>query len=283
MKFCQQRATTVLSSRDADLFQNWLLDLLAARVPPPLTERDYDWHAIAHACDVDHADLQRAGPALAPGLDALRRELARRGHVTVKRAAARRAPSRLERSKLQRDAQRLDAVPRRRGPRAKPIVEFPESDGRPWTDPPSFADALDLHMGIKEITKHLNAKGHRTRLGARYGVGTIHGILTNPVYVGEWSFNKRSSKTGQVKPQHEVIPISVPAILNRSTFDKVQKALRAKNPHNSPPRVISGPILLTGLAYCACCGSAMALRASAGRMPIRPGPVHATMGIDSAP
>ncbi|MDQ0512723.1 hypothetical protein [Ancylobacter amanitiformis] len=34
MKFCQQRATTVLSSRDADIFQNWLLDLLAARVPP---------------------------------------------------------------------------------------------------------------------------------------------------------------------------------------------------------------------------------------------------------
>ena len=121
-------------------------------------------------------------------------------------------------------------------------------------------DGTSGPMGIKEITKHLNAKGHRTRLGARYGVGTIHGILTNPVYVGEWSFNKRSSKTGQVKPQHEVIPISVPAILERRTFDKVQKALRAKSPHNSPPRVISGPILLTGLAYCACCGSAMTLR-----------------------
>lgn len=121
-------------------------------------------------------------------------------------------------------------------------------------------DGTSGPMGIKEITKHLNAKGHRTRLGARYGVGTIHGILTNSVYVGEWSFNKRSSKTGQVKPQHEVIPISVPAILDRRTFDRVQKALRAKSPHNSPPRVISGPILLTGLAYCVCCGSAMTLR-----------------------
>ncbi|MDQ0510717.1 hypothetical protein QOZ99_001605 [Angulomicrobium amanitiforme] len=94
-------------------------------------------------------------------------------------------------------------------------------------------DGTSGPMGIKEITKHLNAKGYRTRLGARYGVGTIHGILTNPVYVGEWSFNKRSSKTGQVKPQHEVIPISVPAILERRTFDKVQKALRAKSPHNT--------------------------------------------------
>ncbi len=68
-----------------------------------------------------------------------------------------------------------------------------------------------------------------------------------------------------MKPQHEIIPISVPAILDRRTFDKVQKALRAKSPHNSPPRVISGPILLTGLAYCACCGSAMTLRAGTSK------------------
>lgn len=144
--FCQQRAPTVLSPRDADRFRNWLFDLLAALMPPPLTERDYDWHAIAHACDVDHADLQRAGSVLAPGLDALRRELARRGHVTVKRSAARRTPPSSERGTLHRGADQQEAVPRRRGPRAKLIVEFPESDGRPWTVPPSFADALDLHM-----------------------------------------------------------------------------------------------------------------------------------------
>ncbi|UOK73876.1 hypothetical protein [Ancylobacter polymorphus] len=143
VKFCQQRATTVLSPRDADLFQNWLLDLLAARMPPPLTERDYDWHAIAHASGVDHADLQRAGSVLAPGLDSLRRELARRGHVTVKRATARRTPPSSERGTQPRGADQPEAMPRRRGPRAKPIVEFPESDGRPWTDPPTFADALD--------------------------------------------------------------------------------------------------------------------------------------------
>ena len=144
VKFCRQRATTVLSPRDADLFQNWLLDLLAARMPPPLTERDYDWRAIAHASDVDHADLQRVDSGARP--DALRRELARRGHVMVKRSAARRTPPCYVRGTLHRGADQQDAMPRQRGPRAKPIVEFPESDGRPWTDPPSFADALDLHM-----------------------------------------------------------------------------------------------------------------------------------------
>ena len=121
-------------------------------------------------------------------------------------------------------------------------------------------DGTSGPMGIKEITKHLNAKGYRTRLGARFGVGTVHGILTNTVYVGAWSFNKRNAKTGQVKPQTEVIPISVPAMIDRTIFDKVQKTLKAKSPQNSPPRAITGPILLTGLAYCASCGCAMTLR-----------------------
>ncbi len=121
-------------------------------------------------------------------------------------------------------------------------------------------DGASGPMGIKEITKHLNARGYRTRLGARFGVGTVHGILTNTVYVGAWSFNKRNSKTGQVKPQTEVIPIAVPAMVDRTIFDKVQKTLKAKSPQNSPPRAITGPILLTGLAYCASCGCAMTLR-----------------------
>lgn len=121
-------------------------------------------------------------------------------------------------------------------------------------------DGTSGPMGIKEITKHLNAKGYRTRLGARFGVGTVHGILTNTVYVGAWSFNKRNAKTGQVKPQTEVIPISVPAMVDRTIFDKVQKTLKAKSPQNSPPRAVTGPILLTGLAYCASCGCAMTLR-----------------------
>lgn len=131
VKFCQQRATTVLSLRDADLFRNWLLDLLAARVPPPVTERDYDWHEIAHASGVDHADLQRAGFILAPGLDALRRELARRGHVTVKRAAARRASSGSERARCSvvlsgSMLRRADAALRQ-----SPLSSFPRATAGP--------------------------------------------------------------------------------------------------------------------------------------------------------
>jgi site-specific DNA recombinase len=33
-----------------------------------------------------------------------------------------------------------------------------------------------------------------TRRGARFGVATVHGILTNPVYTGRRVFNKRDSR-----------------------------------------------------------------------------------------
>ena len=43
-------------------------------------------------------------------------------------------------------------------------------------------------------------------------------------------------------------------------FERVQSPLKARNPRMNPPRVVSGPILLTGLAYCATCSGAMTLR-----------------------
>lgn len=38
-------------------------------------------------------------------------------------------------------------------------------------------------MGIKEVVKHLNRLGYRTRLGATFGVGPLHLILKNETYV----------------------------------------------------------------------------------------------------
>ena len=52
----------------------------------------------------------------------------------------------------------------------------------------------------------------------------------------------------------------VPPIIDPATFDAVQRSLRSRNPKKTPPRVVSGPILLTGLATCASCGQGMLLR-----------------------
>jgi DNA invertase Pin-like site-specific DNA recombinase len=115
-------------------------------------------------------------------------------------------------------------------------------------------------MGVKEVTKTLNGRGLRTRLGARFGVASVHKVLTNPVYAGRWRFNKREAKTGRAKAESEVIEIAVPPIIETAVFDKAQASLKARDPRVLPPRVVTGPILLTGLAVCATCGGAMTLR-----------------------
>lgn len=115
-------------------------------------------------------------------------------------------------------------------------------------------------LGTKALVTWLNERGYRTRRGARFGVGTLHGILTNRVYIGEWTFNRRDSKTLRQKPQSERITVPVPAIIDCVEFERVQQTLAARNPKTTAPRVTTGPILLTGLATCATCGSAMTLR-----------------------
>ncbi|MBB3810583.1 hypothetical protein FHS81_002685 [Pseudochelatococcus contaminans] len=159
VKFCQQRATTVLSPRDTDRFQTYLLGLLAAHIPPPKAGGDYDWITIAGTCGIDHAGLKRATGVLEPGLDALSREVARQGgsaRIKPKRVATRRTPNIVSSTAPALVDEKPAPPPRRRGPRAKPIVAFPEDDGKPWTDPVSFADALDLHMRRHgDSSKHL--------------------------------------------------------------------------------------------------------------------------------
>ena len=115
-------------------------------------------------------------------------------------------------------------------------------------------------LGIKEIVKRLNGEGCRTKRNARFGVGTLHGILTNRVYVGEWIFNRYDSKARKAKPVSEHIVVPVPAIIEREEFEAVQQTLKARNPRVTPPRVVTGPVLLTGLATCATCRGGMTLR-----------------------
>lgn len=115
-------------------------------------------------------------------------------------------------------------------------------------------------LGIKRLVSWLNEKGYRTRRGGRFSVNSIHGILTNPIYHGDWSFNRQEAKTRSQKPESEHIRIPVEAIVSRAEFDAVQATLKANAPVNTPPRIVTGPVLLTGLATCSCCGGAMTLR-----------------------
>lgn len=115
-------------------------------------------------------------------------------------------------------------------------------------------------LGIKNLTSWLNQRGYRTRRGARFGVATVHGILSNPVYKGQWIFNKRDSKTLKQKPASEHVIVEVPIIIPSTEFEAVAATLKTRDPRVTSPRVVTGPILLTGIATCAGCGGAMTLR-----------------------
>jgi site-specific DNA recombinase len=115
-------------------------------------------------------------------------------------------------------------------------------------------------MGVKAITNWLNQHGYRTRVGARWGIGPLHQILTRATYKGEHRFNRKVWKTREAKPAADQIAVPVDPIIDTATFDTVQAMLKAKNPRVMPPRVVTGPILLTGIATCASCGGGMTLR-----------------------
>jgi site-specific DNA recombinase len=113
-------------------------------------------------------------------------------------------------------------------------------------------------LGVKETTEWLNSHGYRTRRGATFGVGPVHKILTNACYAtGQWPYGVRSSRDGKKYDPSTVVHIAVPTLIEKSDFDRVVAKLAHSNPRTTPPRVVNGPSLLTGVAICASCGSGM--------------------------
>ncbi len=113
-------------------------------------------------------------------------------------------------------------------------------------------------LGVKDVTKWLNSRGYRTRKGATFGVGPVHGILTNRCYAtGKWPYGLRSSRTGQRHDPSEIVEVDIPKIISLDLFDAVQERLKRNSPKVTPPRVVNGPTLLTGIAVCGSCGAGM--------------------------
>ena len=82
---------------------------------------------------------------------------------------------------------------------------------------------------------------------------------------GKMRFNRQEARTGKHKPESEYVTAEVPAIIEPQMFERVQQQLKARNPKVTPPRVTTGPILLTGLATCASCAGGMTLRTGTSR------------------
>ena len=121
-------------------------------------------------------------------------------------------------------------------------------------------DGISGPLGVKGVAVWLNDRGYRTRKGATFGVGPVHAILTNRCYAtGKWPYGVKNSRTRERHDPANIVEIDIPAIVPMDQFEQVQARLSRNNPKVTPPRVVNGPTLLTGLATCATCGFGMTL------------------------
>lgn len=111
--------------------------------------------------------------------------------------------------------------------------------------------------GCKGIAKDMNREGFRTSTGQRWGKTTVHKVLTNEAYCGTLVWGGR--------PGHPAIhsgepPVRMenawPAIIDKETFQAVQKKMASNAPRAVHPRTVPSFYLLSGLLYCSC-GQAM--------------------------
>jgi DNA invertase Pin-like site-specific DNA recombinase len=119
-------------------------------------------------------------------------------------------------------------------------------------------DGVSGPLGVKETTKWLNSHGYRTRRGATFGVGPVHRILNDACYAtGRRPYGKRDSRNGGQHDPSTIIEIPAPVLIDLEVFQRTQAKLGRNNPRTTPPRVVNGPSLLTGIAVCASCGAGM--------------------------
>ena len=105
-------------------------------------------------------------------------------------------------------------------------------------------------LGVKAIASWLNERGYRTRKRNMWGVSGVHRTLTNRSYTGTYMYH--SGERNGVE-----IPVEIPALINESDFEEIQNILSGRNPKNTPPRTVTGDVLLTGILTCPHCGSGM--------------------------
>ena len=112
-------------------------------------------------------------------------------------------------------------------------------------------------MGCKEIAKHFTEKGMLMR-GKPWNILKAHKLLSDPLYMGEYFTNIRDSKNNCNRPPEEWVKVSVPAIIDAATFERVRAKRESRTPARTPPRRTNSPTLLTGLIKCGC-GASMTI------------------------
>ncbi len=104
-----------------------------------------------------------------------------------------------------------------------------------------------LGIGVKNIAKILNQRGDKRR-GTVWNRNSVHRILTNPAYYGNFIFGKKNS---------EPISVPIPQIISEEQFIRVQDGLKERDFTSLENKKFRSNSLLTGILICPKCGSSM--------------------------
>ncbi len=140
----------------------------------------------------------------------------------------------------------------------KRVLELNENEA------PVVTRAFDLFSegeGAKNIAQRLNEEGFRTRQGKPWGQNVILYMLRNEIYTGTFIWNRFNKSNGGkvLNPESEQIrlPNHHSALVEQARFDKVQRILAERAPERTHPRVVASQHVLSGLVFCAHCGTKM--------------------------
>ncbi len=123
-----------------------------------------------------------------------------------------------------------------------------------------YLHGLDGHpMGMKTIVKHLNDAGTLMR-GRPWRIQKLADVLTDRTYRGEYCYNMRDSRSGELRPESEWVRCAVEPIIDAETFDAVRRQRASRDPKKQTlavARQATSPTLLAGKIKCDCCDVAM--------------------------
>lgn len=118
--------------------------------------------------------------------------------------------------------------------------------------------------GRREIAVELNALGVVTRKGRPFDNRRVEYILSNPVYTGMLRRSKNGRQSSgdpfNQREDMQVIPGNHEPIIDRETFDAVQKRLKeAKRLYVKHAHTEGRPFMLKGVVRCSNCGSTLVM------------------------
>ena len=110
-------------------------------------------------------------------------------------------------------------------------------------------------FGAQRLSRWLYHNGYLNRKGTNFANTTIIKMLKNIMYVGIL----RSGETrSEIFPELQIVPLDL--------YERAQELMEARTMHhNEVPFNSKGKALLSGMVYCAHCGSKLVLTTSSGR------------------